>query len=69
MRIEKMRSNTVMAVVPDSNRIPFASTQLTTFQTVFSSSATIISQIHVCVKQNRSLLFAFLLNYKFAFYT
>ena len=29
-------SNTVMAVVPDSNRISFYSTQLTTFQTVFS---------------------------------
>ena len=27
-------SNTVMAVVPDSNRIPFLSTQCTTFQTV-----------------------------------
>lgn len=30
------RSNTVMAVAPDSNRISFSSTQLTTFQTVFS---------------------------------
>ena len=29
-------SNTVMAVVPDSNRIPFLSTQCTTFQTVSS---------------------------------
>lgn len=27
-------SNTVMAVVPDSNRLPFSSTQSTTFQTV-----------------------------------
>ena len=30
-------SNTVMAVVPDSNRIPFQSTRSTTFQTIFSS--------------------------------
>ena len=39
-----MRSNTVMAVVPDSNRIPFTSTQLTTFQTVFYSTGLIITQ-------------------------
>ena len=36
LKMGAARSNTVMAVAPDSNRISFSSTQLTTFQTVFS---------------------------------
>ena len=37
-----VRPNTVMVVVPDSNRILFSSTQLTTFQTVSSQQYSIL---------------------------
>lgn len=39
-------SNTVMAVVPDLNRISFSSTQLTTFQTVSSLGYSVFVSVY-----------------------
>ena len=50
-----LTSNTVMAVVPDSDRVPFSSTKLTTVQTAFSQSLLIyyivthmLKKVNIC---------------------